>query len=177
MDVFLHLSFANILLNLAVCTQISCALASSSFLYILASLFRSFSLSQSCAPAFTLMLESARVLLGIICGLPALDRLQTQYYVPLCLYWLILTSHVSLSLPHPALPVLSRLCPWPRCTGPAPSLRSRRLPCSVAVSSCTWTCKLASGSRILRVARAASKSPAKSCPTVRRYGPERCKGK
>lgn len=76
---FLNFRFADILLKLTVCTQFSCALASSSFLYILTSLFRSVSHSQSCALAYTLgiMLGSAGVHLGIICGLPAPDQLQT----------------------------------------------------------------------------------------------------
>lgn len=46
------------------------------------------------------MLDSAGVHVSalIICGLPALDRLQTQYYLPLCLYRPFLTSFFSLSL-------------------------------------------------------------------------------
>lgn len=48
------LNFWVILLKLAVCNQFACALASASFLYILISLFRSFSHSHSCTLACTL---------------------------------------------------------------------------------------------------------------------------
>lgn len=80
-------------------------------------------------------------------------------------------------LPHvsPHLPLFSRRCPWLRWMDQAPRWQNPRLPCSVAVRCCTWTFRLASGSQILRDARVASKSPVKSCPTVRRYGLEPCK--
>lgn len=64
--------------------------------------------------------------------------------------------------------LLSRLSPWLRWTGLAPSWQSHRLPCFAADSSCTWTYRPGSGSQILRAVRAALKSPMNSCLTVRR---------
>lgn len=92
-------------------------------------------------------------------------------YVPLFVLTASYLPHVS---PHP--PIFSRLCPCLRWMDQAPRWQNPRLPCSVAVRCCTWTFRLASGSQILRDARVASKNPVKSCPTVRRYSLEPCKG-
>lgn len=63
-------------------------LVSSHFLHIFPFLFRSLahSVLHSGLHSWSIMSESARVHLGIICGLSTMDRLQTEYSQLLCLY-------------------------------------------------------------------------------------------
>lgn len=91
---FIYGSFLNFKVSRKACSVQSPTLASSSLLCMLPP-----SLSISHSLSLALISDSARVHLGIICGLSTVDAFQTQYSQPLC--FVLTPPH--LSCPRPFL--------------------------------------------------------------------------